>query len=442
MAWEVIAGRTPKEREKLGTKGTIYLGKHYVKMERVMALSNKVYLDIAKPHIILISGKRGSGKSYTCGVIAEGLAKLEEDISKNISCLIFDTMGIFWTMKYPNYRDDKLLREWGLKPQALHPVIFAPIGLFEDYQSKGIPVDFPFAIKPSEVSADSWCEIFELDLVSGEGTLVERALHSAAKKTKDFGIDEIIAAVRSDKKASQKEKNIVENRFSAAKGWGLFKKKGTEITELFKGGVLSILDLSAYAQIEGGEKIKALVIGLICKKILEQRMLARKIEEIKLISEGGFLFGSEAIATTEEEAPLAWIIIDEAHEFLPRNGQTLASLPLIQLLREGRQPGISLILATQQPGKIHTDVMTQADIVISHRVTAKIDIDALNEISATYLPKTIQHYIDSLPPEKGSAILLDDKQEKIFSIKIRPRFSWHGGEDPTALRSKLSSLRF
>jgi hypothetical protein len=159
-----------------------------------------------------------------------------------------------------------------------------------------------------------------------------------------------------------------------------------------------------------------------------------------LISEGGFLFGAES-ALAEAKAPLVWIFIDEAHEFMPREPEkTLASGPLIQLLREGRQPGISLVLATQQPGKIHTDVMTQADIVISHRVTSKIDVEALNLIAATYLPYAIQRYIDELPADKGTAILLDDKLEKIYPMRIRPKMSWHGGEDPTAIRAELRTF--
>ena len=64
------------------------------------------------------------------------------------------------------------------------------------------------------------------------------------------------------------------------------------------------------------------------------------------------------------EEPLVWLALDEAHELLPKEGKTAATDALITILREGRQPGISLILASQQPGKIHTDVMTQSDIVI------------------------------------------------------------------------------
>ncbi len=442
MAYEIIAGRTPSEKEKWGLNGTIFLGKQYVKMETVMSLATPVYLDVAKPHIVLVSGKRGSGKSYSLGVIAEGLVGLPEEISENLSCLIFDTMGIFWTMKYPNYKDDALLRKWDLSPRSLSPVIYCPYGLFDEYQEKGVPVDVAFALKPFDISAESWCDMFEIDLISAEGTLIERALDACREKYEEFEIDNIIESVEKDNRSTPKEKNVVENRFGAAKKWGLFKKEGTDITELFKGGTVSILDLSAYAQIEDGMRIKSLVIGLICKKILEQRMAARKAEEIKLISEGGFLFGSEIAAIAEKEAPMTWIMIDEAHEFLPKEGKTLASWPLIELLREGRQPGISMVLATQQPGQIHTDVMTQADIVLSHRVTSKIDITALNEIAATYLPYMLQRYIDELPPEKGTAILLDDKLERIYPMMVRPRFSWHGGEDPTAIRTELKAFGF
>ncbi|MEM2954806.1 MAG: DUF87 domain-containing protein [Candidatus Nanoarchaeia archaeon] len=444
MAIEIIAGRTQKQVEKLGLTGTIFLGKNYVSFDGKMTLANPIYLDVAGPHVILVAGKRGSGKSYTLSVIAEGLVDLPAQIAKNISGLIFDTMGIFWTMKYPNYRDDALLREWGLGPKSYAPLVYVPYGLFDDYQAKGVPVDFPFALKPSEISADSWCEMFEINLISGPGTLIERALESTRESLgENFDIEDIINFVQKDKKSTAEEKNIVENRFRAAQKWGLFKKEGTLITELFRGGTTTIIDLSAYTQIEGGDRIKALVIGLICKKILEQRMAARKAEEIKLISEGGFIFGEEA-AITEEKAPLVWIFIDEAHEFLPKETekQTLASEALIKLLREGRQPGISLVLATQQPGKIHTDVMTQADIVISHRLTAKIDIDALSFIAATYLPYTIQKYVDELPSDKGTAVLIDDKLERAFPIRIRPKMSWHGGEDPSAIKAELAAFGF
>jgi len=41
---------------------------------------------------------------------------------------MFDTMGIYWTMKYPNEKDKGLLQEWGLKPKNLKVKVFVPYG--------------------------------------------------------------------------------------------------------------------------------------------------------------------------------------------------------------------------------------------------------------------------------------------------------------------------
>ena len=159
-------------------------------------------------------------------------------------------------------------------------------------------------------------------------------------------------------------------------------------------------------------------------------MDARKKEETEAVSKGLDYLSFEG----KRESPLVWIMIDEAHEFLPLNSKTPATDALIQLLREGRQPGISLVLATQQPGQIHRDVMTQSDIVIAHRVTAQPDVEALNMIMQSYLLENIQTAMDNLPDLKGSAILLDDNSERIYPFRVKPRFTWHGGEAPTAVR--------
>ena len=139
---------------------------------------------------------------------------------------------------------------------------------------------------------------------------------------------------------------------------------------------------------------------------------------------------------TRREKPLVWLFVDEAHEFLPREGKTPATEALVQILREGRQPGISLVLATQQPGQIHKDVMTQSDIVISHKVTSQSDVEALNQIMQTYLLETIKKKMSELPNLKGSAIILDDNSERIYSMRVRPRFTWHGGEAPSAIKAE------
>ena len=428
--YDIVLGRSESDKEKYGTQGTIFLGKHYVKMGQTVSLSNKVYLDISKSHVVFIVGKRGSGKSYSMGVIAEGIYDLPDEIRNNLAVVMLDTMGIYWTMKYPNNKDKELIEEWGVESKGLNVQIFTPIGYFNEYREKGIPTDFPFSIKTSEISADEWCMIFNVLIIEPIGILIERILNNLKEEGIDYDIDDIAKAVEDDDRSEKNIKDAVENRFLVAKKWGLFSKEGTLLEDLVIPGQITVLDVSAYTISSGAENLRSLVIGLVAQKLFEQRMIARKKEEEEAIKEEIHLFEEEK---EEKKEPMVWLIIDEAHEFLPNEGKTPASAPLITVLREGRQPGISLVLASQQPGKIHTDVFTQADVVIAHRLTANIDVTALGNIMQSYMREGLDKQLNLLPPEEGAAIVFDDANEKLYPIRVRPRYTWHGGSAPSAL---------
>jgi len=432
--YEIIIGRDEHDRKKYGKEGTILLGRHYVKMGQTTSLSNTVRLDITRAHVIFVCGKRGGGKSYTMGVIAEGLTDLPHEIQKNLSIILLDTMGIYWTMKYANKKDAELLREWGLKEKSLDVRIFTPHGFFQEFKEKGIPTDVPFAIKPSELDSQDWLMTFELESSDPVAVLIETVIFELKKKGKDYSIEDIIKAIKADNTAEGVTKSSATNRFMSAERWGIFDKEGTPLSELAAGGQITVLDLSCYAVMPNGWKIKSLVVGLVSEKLFIERMVARRNEEFEAIHNAVSYFEEDEIESTDK-LPLVWLVVDEAHEFLPREGKTAATDPLVTILREGRQPGISLILASQQPGKIHSDVMTQSDTFISHRVTAKIDTDALAALMQSYMREGLDKFLNELPRVKGAALILDDTNEKIYPIKIRPRFTWHGGESPTAMPS-------
>ncbi len=436
MPYDIILGRGEAEKKELGKKGLVYLGRGYVKMGQYTSLSNKIFMDIARSHVVLVAGKRGSGKSYTLGVLAEEISNLPKEASQNIASLIFDTMGIYWTMKFQNRKDKNLLEEWGLKSQNLPVKIFVPEGHYEKYTSKGIPADEKFALDPSEMEAEDWILTFGLNIINPVAVLIERTI-AKLKEEGAFNIEEVIAKIEKDNKSDREIKNAAASLFEAANTWGIFSKnvkEATKIRDLITAGTTSVLDLSVYNSV-GSFNVRALVISLVSRKLFDERMSARKEEEIKAVSSSMKLFSEE-----KRETPLVWIFIDEAHEFLPLHEKTIATDALIQLLREGRQPGISLVLATQQPGQIHRDVMTQSDIVISHRVTSAPDLEALNQIMQSYLLESIKQYMDELPSLKGSAIILDDNSERIYPMRIRPRFTWHGGEAPTAVKSEKENF--
>ena len=434
MVFDVVIGRSKKDIAKYGKEGTVFIGKQYVKMGQTTSLSNPVYLDVAGAHVVFIVGKRGSGKSYTMGSIAEGLADLPKEIKQNLSIVLIDTMGIYWTMKYPNFQDAELVKKWGFDPKGLDVKIYTPSGFYYKYKEQGIPTDFPFSIRPLDVDSNDWCNSFNLDPNSAEGVLITQVVRELSKLGKSYSIEDLIERVRKDTESERVVKSVVINEFKKAQGWEIFSKEGTPLTEIVAPGQVTVLDVSPYATMASGWEIKALVVGLICRNLFNQRMLARKTEEFKSVDAAMHYFSKEV--EEKMQAPLVWVAIDEAHEMLPREGKTAASDALITILREGRQPGISLILATQQPAKIHTDVMTQSDTVIAHRLTAKMDTEALGMLMQSYMRSGLDEEINMLPRLKGAAVLFDDANERLFPVQMRPRFTWHGGGSPIAIKEK------
>ena len=360
--------------------------------------------------------------SYTGAVMAEEVMNLPHEIKQNLSVLLIDTMGIFWSMKNPNEADMILLRDWNIQPKGFGTFNAVPSGLAEFYKKSGIPFDSTFAISPNELTAGDWAVTFGIELLSPLGILLERALKKISGL--DYSIEQIIEAIESEKTSEPKDKLALQNRFLAAEDWGIFSEKASEIENFLKPGIASVLDISLMDW-----PVRNLLIGILARKIYSARTAARREEEAAKIS------GEE-----KQKIPLTWIIVDEAHNFLPSEGKTAATDSFLTLIRQGRQPGVSLVLITQRPNKLHEDAIAQSDLIISHRLTSKPDLDALGSVMQTYLLEDIRKSIADMPKTKGAAIILDDNSERLFGVQVRPRQSWHAGGSPIALQSK--SKRF
>jgi uncharacterized protein len=416
---DIIVGRDPEDLVKYGKRGCITLGRHIVGKGYDYHTTNPVLMDVVRPHVVLILGKRGSGKSYSAGVIAEEIVSLPDEIKQNLSCLMIDTMGIFWSMKNPNDQDVLMLAEWGLKPKGFPVRNIIPIGMTDFYDKVGISYDGTFSLRPSDLSVGDWALTFGINVLEPLGILLERVLKKLSGR--EYSIRDIIKEVEADQKSDEKERMALENRFMAAEGWGIFSAQATPIEEFLKPGAATVLDISLQEW-----NIRNLMLGILLREIYEARTAARREEEIATM-EGEFV----------KKIPMTWILIDEAENFIPADKQTSATRDIQVLLRQGRQPGISVVLITQRPNKIHEDCISQADLVISHRLTAKPDLNALSTIMQTYLLFDIKKSISELPKTKGTALILDDNSERLFNIRVRPRMSWHAGGSPVALKEKI-----
>ncbi len=381
------------------------------------SLGAEVHFDALRPHVVLICGKRGYGKSYSLGVIVEELASLEDEVKNNLASLIIDTLGIFWTLGIENSREADLLSSWNYEPKKYAAEIFVPGAFFEEFRKRGIECR-SFTIKTSSLDAFDWCSMLNISPVEPLGVLMVRAIQELKKEGNPFSIGDITSKITRDKRAAPNVKDAAENYLLAVEGWGIFDKHGTPVDEFIQRGRTSILELSCYGH---ALNIKSAILAAVARQIFDERVKARRLAEMKK-------------TRSQEEIPMVWLFIDEAHIFLPRDGETLASGVLInEWLRLGRQPGLSFIMATQNLASLHREAISQCDLLICHRLTAQEDIKALSEVRPAYMREGIDDCMQKIGREKGAALLLDDTTETMHIVKIRPRKSWHGGGEPSAL---------
>lgn len=380
-------------------------------------MGSKVQMDALRPHAILICGKRGYGKSYTMGIIIEELALLPPNI--NIATLVIDTMGIFWTMRHPNTKEEEILSKWSLSPKGFDADLFVPAGSVKLYEKMHIEAK-PFSISSAELSGYDWCSLFDLDPISPLGIYVLRTIEEFKEKAYDFSLLNLIDYMNSDAETDITLRNAAKNYFRTAILWGIFHENGIDICEIIKKGKVVILDLSSI----GNQNIKAIAVKILGSKIYDESIRSRRLYEQRKIGE----------SAVEQGIPMVWLFIDEAHLFLPGVGETPATGVLVnEWLRQGRQPGLSVVFATQRPAALHPDVMSQSDIIICHRLTAQDDISALEAVRPTYMREGIGDSLKKMGMEKGVAFIVDDNSESAHVVRMRPRKSWHGGDEPSAL---------
>lgn len=417
MVYETIVGRTKEDLEKFGSVATGYIGKHIVGTGEDAHLTTKVFIDLLRPHIILLSGKRGTGKSYIAGIIAEEISLLPDEFKNNLAVVMIDTMGIFWSMKFPNEEQLNLIKEWKLEPKGFDNVkVYVPFKQIEEFKKVNIPVDAGISIAPFEFTAEDWRLAFNLSATDKVGISLEKNVNALLQAGEEFSIENLITKIKDDKETSSEVKDALENMLTVANQWGVFGTEGIDIDKIVQPGIISIVDVSHLRATEAWS-VRNFIVAILARKIYHSRLIARKEEELAKLT------GEEV----KKKFPMVWLIADEAHNFLPSDSQTVSSESLKVIAKQGREPGISLVLITQMPNKLHQDFLSQCDLVFSHRLTSRDDLQALHSVYQTYMAEEIEKFINRLPRWPGSAIILDDNLEKVFTIQIHPRLSWHAG---------------
>ncbi len=360
-----------------------------------------VTLEATHARTILICGKRGSGKSYSLGVLAEELfwhhsAPL---------ILLVDPMGIFWTMSQAASSATQAIPVTLLVPGD--PTVRYPQGLLEHLLTLGIIVK-RVSLPPSALSPDAWCALFDLSINEPLGIALYRATTQLAPRQRPYGLMDLREAIEQDALSQDRTKEALLNRVSMAHTWGLFEASHSSLSELLIPGTLHVLDLSTLDYNLQG--LRSLVLAVLTQQLFNTSSRLRQ----------------QLAASPELPFPKVWLLIDEAHQFIPQGQSTLAKDVLIRWVKEGRQPGLSCVLASQQPGSLDQEILSQCDALLAHKLTNLEDITALNRLSQAYMGSELRVYLRHLK-HPGQAVLLDDARERLSILHIRERITRHGG---------------
>jgi hypothetical protein len=124
------------------------------------------------------------------------------------------------------------------------------------------------------------------------------------------------------------------------------------------------------------------------------------------------------------------IVVDEAHNICPRSPQSEASARATELVTaiaaEGRKFGLHLLLATQRPGKIPDDVLTQCDNLMLMRMNSTNDAAQLTS-AFSHVPE--QLILSASSFSMGNALIAGPIASIPCFIQVEGRLTEEGGAD-------------
>ena len=372
----------------------------------------KVALDLNQTHTISLFGVQGGGKSYTLGSVAE-MASLPIDginlLPQPLATVIFhysptmDYAPEFTSMVAANSDSSQiaLLREkYGAEPKALSDVLLlVPSDKLEERRQDypGIEVR-ALRFAASELQASHWR--FLLGAVGNQATYI-RQLNMIMKQLRDDLTLEGLRHGIADSRMPDHIKELAYGRLELAQE---FIDDSVNLGEAIRPGRLVIVDLRD----EFMEKDQALGLFVVLLQLFaEVTYEGRKFNKL--------------------------VVFDEAHKYI--DSPDLVG-GLIEVVREMRHKGTSIMVASQDPPSVPVALIELSSQIILHKFNSPAWLKHIQKANAA---------LGDLTPEKmahlqpGEAYVWSSKAtDSAFSkgalkIRCRPRVTQHGGSTKTAV---------
>ncbi|OWV17912.1 hypothetical protein B7990_08230 [Fibrobacter sp. UWB4] len=401
--YDVLIGKTDAETPQYGIIGKTVDNKRLIG------------IDLNECNTVSLFGVQGAGKSYTIGTVAEMTLKQFSKVNKlpaPLASVIFhysesmDYAPEFTSMVYPNDDERQLARlkqEYGAEAGSVKDVLLlTPNSQVEKRKSEYPDIEIaPIGFAASELNVADW--MFLLGAIGNESTYVKELKQIMKACRYDMTLTNIRMGVNQNAFLSNSQKNLALQKLKFAEDYIL---NDCSLKKYMRPGRLIIVDLRD----EFIEKNEALGLFVVMLNIFAS------VKDID-----GKQFNK-------------FIVFDEAHKYM--NDKDLVG-SITTAIREMRHKGVSIMIASQDPMSLPSEIIELSSIVIMHKFSSPAWVKHVQK-AITALQTLTPMAMSSLT--SGEAFLWANKAtDRMFTqrpvkISIRPRVTKHGGDTINAVK--------
>jgi DNA phosphorothioation-dependent restriction protein DptH len=371
-----------------------------------------IALDLNQTHTISLFGVQGGGKSYTLGSVIEMASKVIPGINElpnPLASIIFhysqtqDYKPEFTSMDQPNNDGkavQKLREEFGAIPAGMSDIVLlTPMDKLEVRREEYPEIEvLPLKFASKELQASHWR--FLMGAVGNQAAYI-RQLNQIMRGMRDRLT---LSSLRDEVEHSDIPdglKKLAQMRLKLAES---YIDDAVQLSTVIRPGRVIIVDLRD----EFIEKDEALGLFVVILQIF-------------------------ADAVWQGKRFNKLVVFDEAHKYID-NPDLIAGL--IEVVREMRHKGTSVLVASQDPPSVPVALIELSTQIILHRFNSPAWLKHIQKANSALSSLTAEG-LASLQP--GEAFVWSSKStdlafsQQAVRIRCRPRVTRHGGYTKTAV---------
>jgi len=372
----------------------------------------KVALDLNHTHTISLFGVQGGGKSYTLGTVIEMASKPIEKINvlpSPLSTVIFhysptqDYAPEFTSMIEANSVDaeiDILRERYKAEPDALKDIlILTPADKVDQRQKEYPDIEVkPISFSADELKAAHWK--FLMGAIGSQSMYMRQINLIMRGLRNNLTLDAIKNGI-DNSSLSDHLKELAHTRLQFASE---YIDDSQRLQDLIWPGRLIIVDLRD----EFIEKDEALGLFVVMLQIFSE-------------------------ATYNGSAFNKLVVFDEAHKYI-ENDDLVSGL--IEVVREMRHKGTSIMVASQDPPSVPVSLIELSSQIIMHKFNSPAWLKHIQKANAALsnLTSDKMSHLGTGEAYVWSSKASDDAfTRSAVKVKCRPRVTQHGGSTKTAV---------